>query len=155
MLCEIPGSSYKPAHLVTLSLAADAFMGFSKSANRRHKISIVLLHLFNYSQYSCTLLCLISTLLLSGNMMSCTFKYVYSVCAQFRRLCESTVAIPYSRGPQDGALALLICAPSVGMKVVQQKSKTCSRAQAVLLHLQVIPKFGCKKNIYMYIKKKK
>lgn len=80
MLCEIPGSSYKPAHLVTVSLAADAFMGFSKSANRRHKISIVLLHLLNYSQYSCTLLCLISTLLLSGNMMSYTFKYVFSVC---------------------------------------------------------------------------
>lgn len=74
MLCEIPASSYKPAHLASVSLASDVFMAFPKSANRQRE---------EFVGFRCTcshtLLWLISAMLLS----CCTLliKYYY-VCTK-------------------------------------------------------------------------
>lgn len=78
MLCEIPASSYKPAHLVSISLASDVFMGFSKSANRWCKEFVGF-----HCTCSYTLLWLISAMLLSCYTL--LIKY-YNVCTNFQGL---------------------------------------------------------------------
>lgn len=116
MLCEIPASSYKPAHLVSLSLASDVFMSFPKSANRRREEFVAF-----HCTCSHTLLWLISAMLLSCYTLS--IKYYY-VCTKPKGCIRSDLKPydSYPNVPPGGALALFICAPSVGKKVV------CSRA---------------------------
>lgn len=109
MLCEIPASSYKPAHLVSVSLASDVFMGFSKSANRRREEFVGF-----HCTCSHTLLWLISTMLLSCYTLLIQY---YCVCTNFKgcigkHICPQACD-PYPKVPPGGALALFICAPSV------------------------------------------
>lgn len=148
MLCEIPASSYKPAHLVSLSLASDVFMGFSKSANRRREEFVGF-----HCTCSHTLLWLISTMPLSCYTL--LIKY-YCVCTNFKgcigkHICPQACD-PCPKVPPGGALALFICAASVWQegRVRQNKNnnknkKMCSRARAALLHPQVIHKLELKK----------
>lgn len=82
MLCEIPASSYKPAHLVSVSLASDVFMGFPKSANGQREEFVGF-----HCTCSHTLLWLISAMVLSCYTL--LIKYYY-VCTKSKGCMRSS-----------------------------------------------------------------
>lgn len=139
MLCEIPASSYKPAHLVSVSLASDVFMGFSKSANRRREEFVGF-----HCTCSYTLLWLISTMLLSCYTL--LIKY-YCVCTNFKG-CIGKHICPQACGslPQSSTRwrfsSVHLCSRLLARRscAAEQQQKMCSRARAALLHPQVIHK---------------
>lgn len=129
MLCEIPASSYKPAHLVSLSLVSDVFMDFPKSANRRRE---------EFVRFHCTcsntLLWLISAALLSRCTLLIKHYYVCTKSGGLRtdeHLCHQA-RDPYHKVPPGGALALYIRARSVWQegRLRQSSTKCCPSAPA-------------------------
>lgn len=135
MLCEIPASSYKPVHLVNVSLVPDVFMAFPKSANRRREEFVG-----SHCTCSHTLLWLISAALLSCCTILIKYYYVCtksSGCAP-RGISVTKRASRTPRVPPGGALAPLIFAPPVrregrfaaGRHKMRQQRSRCPSAPA-------------------------